>query len=160
MDASDAELFVGATCVLTPTLSSDEEATTLVECVWEAVGARTVRLASDVHDLLLAASSHLPHVVACASVQVVGSSRNDGLSALDFAGTGFRDTTRIGAASPELWEAILHENARPVSALLRRLADELKNVADAMEACGRARVLEWLEDARDIRMNWRPPNGK
>ena len=101
-----------------------------------------------------------PHVVASALIHVVGSSHRDGYRALDFAGSGFRDTTRIGSGSAPMWEDILCRNAGPVVALLRRFSDELEDVAEMLEAGAREGVATWLQEAADQRLNWRRGDGK
>lgn len=149
--AARPDLFENATCVLTPTATSSSADVALVRQLWEFVGARVVELAPEVHDALLAASSHLPHVVACALVRVVAETVAGGYSALEFTAGGFRDTTRIAAASVEMWVPILRANREEVLLVLRRLCRELEAVADALEKDRAESLQEWWRRAAETR---------
>lgn len=149
--AARANLFEKATCILTPTRTSSSSDVALVRRLWEFVGARVVELAPEVHDALLATSSHLPHVVACALVRVVAETIAEGHSALEFTAGGFRDTTRIAAASAEMWIPILRTNREEILVALRRLCRELETVADAIEKDHVEVLQEWWHRAAEIR---------
>ncbi len=103
-----ADLFHGATVVVTPTETSDPGAVKTVSELWERLGAgRVVTLDPDAHDRAAAAISHLPHLVAMALVDAVDRFEP---SALEIAARGFRDTTRIAASDPVMWEEIFVAN--------------------------------------------------
>jgi prephenate dehydrogenase len=123
-----ADLYRGATVIVTPT---DRTAPGLVKEVgafWERLGAaRVVSLDPEAHDRAVAAVSHLPHLVACALMDAVH--RLDP-AAVDLAGRGFRDTTRIAAGDPEMWTQIFVAN-RPA------LADGVREFAGALQALAR-----------------------
>jgi prephenate dehydrogenase len=126
------DLFAGATVVVTPTESSDAHAVKGVGEFWAALGARVVTLDPDTHDRAVAAISHLPHVVAWALVDAVARFEPDALS---IAARGFKDTTRIAAADPDVWREILLGNREAVQgslATFRRALDDL----DALMASG------------------------
>jgi prephenate dehydrogenase len=104
---SRADLFERATIIVTPTPRTPAAATARVRAFWEALGARVTALAPDLHDEVVAAISHLPHLVAYALVDSVR--RLDG-SVLDLAARGFKDTTRIAASDPRVWREIFETN--------------------------------------------------
>ncbi len=130
--ASEAEgnLFRGRTCILTPTATSDPSALARVCGLWEGVGARVETMPAAVHDELLARVSHMPHLVAYALVASLDGVQADGRTALDYAGGGLRDTTRIAGSPPELWRDIALANG---PALRRALAD-FRAALDRLEA--------------------------
>ena len=137
--AARADLFAGATCVVTPTPQTDAESLAAVEAFWRALGMQVVRHTPDDHDRLVALVSHLPHAAASmlAAVQTPES--------LDLAGAGYRDTTRIAAGDAALWADILLANAThataAVNALQQRL-DELKHAVVAGDGPAIRRLLE------------------
>ena len=104
---SRADLFRGATVIITPTERTDWQAVKRVGAFWEALGGRLVTLDPVTHDRATAAISHLPHLVADALVDAVV--RMDPRF-FEVAGRGFRDTTRIAASDPRMWREIFQEN--------------------------------------------------
>lgn len=127
-----AELFRGATVIVTPTEASAPAAVKSVGAFWEALGAtRIVTLEPAAHDRAVAAVSHLPHLVACALVD--GVERFDP-AAFDVAARGFRDTTRIAAADPDLWQEIFLANRAGLGAALQEFLTALEALARAIEA--------------------------
>jgi prephenate dehydrogenase len=103
-----ADLFDGATVVITPAAKTSLLAEKRAEAFWSALGGRVVRLDPETHDNYVAQISHLPHILAAALVN------HSSAEARELAGSGFRDTTRIASGSPELWTGILAANARPI----------------------------------------------
>eukprot|EP00913_Durusdinium_trenchii_P008889 g8355.t1 len=102
---ADAELFDGRICVVTPDASTSADALGRVSQFWQALGMRVLERSPEEHDRLLAATSHLPHLLAASLATLLNDDNRD------FAASGFRDTTRIAASDPELWGAILAANA-------------------------------------------------
>jgi prephenate dehydrogenase len=121
-----ADLFRGATVIVTPTDTSEPRAVKGVTALWEALGARVSALDADSHDRVVAAISHLPHVAAWALVDAVERFEP---GALAFAARGFRDTTRIAASDPAMWTEILLGNR---DAVLAGLA-VYREAVDALE---------------------------
>jgi prephenate dehydrogenase len=103
------DLFRGARYFLTPTGKTDPEAyREVARFVREDLGAIPTAVDPEKHDLLIAALSHLPHLMAVALLKVASDISPEALS---FAGPSFRDLTRVGASNPKLWSDILAENA-------------------------------------------------
>lgn len=123
-------LFHGRACVLTPTTTTDVSALARVRALWEGVGARVEEMSSSVHDELLARVSHMPHLVAYALIGSLDGVRAGGRVALDYAGSGLRDTTRIAASPAELWRDIALANG---PAIRRALAD-FRTALERLEA--------------------------
>lgn len=133
------DLFQGVTVVLTPTAETPEWVTKRVADFWEGLGGRVAAMAPDVHDKVVAAVSHLPHLVAYALVAAVAGL--DG-SPLAYAARGFKDTTRIAASDARVWREIFLANREAVSETLRAFRaalDELERLlssgrGDSLEA--------------------------
>jgi len=137
--AARADLFRGRRCILTPTPATERGALARVRALWEGVGAGVEEMPPSVHDELLARVSHLPHLVAYALAAAVGEQASGGRRALDYAGSGFRDTTRIAASPPELWRDIALANAPALGAALaefRAALDRLERLVAARDAAG------------------------
>lgn len=137
--AAREDLFEASTVILTPTGATPPWVTEQVAGFWEALGARVTTMLPDVHDRVVAAVSHLPHLVAYALVAAVAGM--DG-APLDYAARGFKDTTRIAASDARLWREIflsnreaLGESLRAFRAALDRLERLLSTErGDALEA--------------------------
>jgi prephenate dehydrogenase len=132
-EAADGHLFQGATWVLTPTPTTDAGALTRVSAVLRDLGARVLALDPDLHDQLVAVTSHLPQVAASALADVAAeTTARLGEAVLAVAGGGFRDTTRIAASDPELWVGILGGNRDAVVDAVDALRARLLVVRDAL----------------------------
>jgi prephenate dehydrogenase len=107
--AASIDLFKGARCILTPTSRTNPAALAKIRRLWEQTGAVVTEMDPDLHDQVLGAVSHLPHMVAYALVNAISSiqeSQTPGVDLQALAGGGYRDTTRIAASSPEMWRDI------------------------------------------------------
>ena len=144
-----ADLFRGATVIVTPTDASEPRAIKGVTALWEALGARVSALDPETHDRTVAAISHLPHVAAWALIDAVARFEP---GALAFAARGFRDTTRIAAADPPMWRDVLLANRDPVRASLaafRAALDDLERLVVTGDAAGIEELLARLKAARE-----------
>jgi prephenate dehydrogenase len=148
--AASAALFDNALVLLCPDASSAPDATERVEAMWRSLGARTARMASAHHDELFATVSHWPHAVAFALAAAVGQGplADD---ARRYSGAGLRDTTRVGASSPELWADILLDNRDASLRAARAFTQEVAAIERALDDGNRAALVEAL--ARGAR--WR-----
>lgn len=121
---ASADLFEEATVFVTPGEQTEQEVTAAVKQLWTDLGGQVVEVTPEIHDRILARTSHLPHIAASLLVA--------GLRALDaentgFVGKGFLDTTRIAASDPEMWTDIClnnFEEIREAMAILRNDLDE------------------------------------
>jgi prephenate dehydrogenase len=120
--AAQAELFQGAVTVVCNDFCDDPEAVNVMERFWERLGSATVTLDVVTHDRLVAAISHLPHLIASLLVTDVTESTDQ---AFQVAGRGFRDMTRIASGSPTLWTEILLANRGELLNHLLRFRDRL-----------------------------------
>ena len=136
-----ADLFHGATVIVTPTDASAPAAVKGVTSLWEALGARVSVLDPDTHDRVVAAISHLPHVAAWALVEAVGRFEP---AALAFAARGFKDTTRIAASDPAMWTDILLGNRDAVVASLAAFRGAFDDLERLIASGDRSGIEAWL----------------
>ncbi len=134
--AARADLFLGRPWVICPQPENDLQAIDLVTGLSQACGAQPVAVSATEHDQWLALVSHAPHVVAAAMAARLEQAPE---AALALAGQGLRDVTRVAAGDPAMWSHILAANAGPASSVLRQVAAELEQAADALQ----------LADSRD-----------
>jgi prephenate dehydrogenase len=133
-----ADLFRGATVVVTPTEKTELAALKKTTELWEALGARVTSLDPETHDRTVAAISHLPHLIACALVD--GADRVEP-GALELAARGFRDTTRIAAGDPDMWTEIFLANRDALTAGIEAFREALADLQRIIDA-GRAEPLK------------------
>ena len=125
-----ADLFENSVCVLTPGEKTSSETSKIVKLLWEGVGAKVLLMKPKEHDFLLAATSHLPHLLAATLVNLMDdlSKKDDRLPSL-IAG-GFKDTTRIAASFPELWRDICLDNRDNLTAMIDKFKELLEEVRE------------------------------
>ena len=121
--AARADLFEGCSVIATPVAETDAGAAARVSGWWSAVGATVTRQTPEAHDCLLAATSHLPHLIAFALMEMLAEV--DDATLRSAVGGGFRDFTRIAAADAVVWGDILHENRDAVRRWVEALAPRL-----------------------------------
>ena len=145
------DLFHGHRVILTPHAGQDEAAATAVAALWEAAGARVVRMEAARHDAIFAATSHLPHVLAYSFVDMLSRQPQADTDIFPNAGGGFRDFTRIASSSPRMWHDIVRANAPAVADLLRLQISELQTVLKAIEGGEWTTLYQLFERARAAR---------
>lgn len=128
-----ADLFRGATVVVTPTEKTELAALKKITELWEALGARVTALDPETHDRTVAAISHLPHLIACALVDGAGRVEP---AALELAARGFRDTTRIAAGDPDMWTEIFLANRDALTAGIEAFREALADLQRVIDAGG------------------------
>lgn len=143
-----ADLFRGATVIVTPTERTDASAGKRVTQFWESLGARVAILEAERHDRVVAAISHLPHLVAYALVSAVA--RLDG-DALELAARGFKDTTRIAAADAGVWRDIFLQNREAIGETLAAFRAALAELEARMGAGDGAALERELARIRSVR---------
>jgi len=124
--AANADLFRGATCIVTPAEDTSAAAVESATSLWRSVGGVVKILSPEDHDRVVAWISHLPHLLAACLVQSVADSQ---AQAFDFCGPGFRDTTRVAGGPPDMWTEILSENRAAVRGAVDGLIEKLSNVS-------------------------------
>ena len=157
VSAARANLFEGATWALTPTLSTNPQATEQLVALIEAVGARPLTLSPDEHDNLVAVTSHLPHMTAAALVHRFAEARASHPEAVQLTAGGWRDSTRVAAGDTTMWRDITLANAPALLATLDGMMSELQSLR-ALIADGESETLfHWLDAASQVRKNHPKP---
>jgi prephenate dehydrogenase len=151
VEASFETLFEGYRCILTPTAQTDPEALARVRALWEACGMEVVCMDPQTHDWLMAAISHLPHMVAYALVHAVTDLAFNGHEPLAYSAGGFRDFTRIAASHPVMWRDICLHNREPLVAMMDRFSDSLAELREAVESGDGELLKELFIKARGVR---------
>ncbi|WP_288459221.1 prephenate/arogenate dehydrogenase family protein [uncultured Sphingomonas sp.] len=132
-EAGFATLFRGRWCIVTPLPGSDAAATARVEEFWRRLGAEVERMAPDHHDLVLAVTSHLPHLIAYTIVGTADDLEQVTQSeVIKFSAGGFRDFTRIAASDPTMWRDVFLANKDAVLEMLQRFSEDLSQLQRAI----------------------------
>ena len=143
--AARADLLDGRTVIVTPTDQTAPQTIDEVTRFWSALGAKVVTMDIDVHDATLAASSHVPHLVAAALASATPR------EAQDFVAGGWLDSTRIAAANPGLWTPIFQQNRSHVLATLAQFNAALDALRSALEQDDVVELQRLLEVGRQKR---------
>jgi cyclohexadieny/prephenate dehydrogenase len=121
-----AELFDGRWCVLTPPAGADEAAVAKLAQFWKACGSHVEVMDAQHHDLVLAITSHVPHLIA---YNIVNTARHlervTDTEVIKFSAGGFRDFTRIAASDPVMWRDVFLNNKEAVLEMLGRFSEDL-----------------------------------
>ena len=133
VEASNAELFRRHKVILTPLEQTDSAALSLVDALWRALGADVEHMAVEHHDQVLAATSHLPHLLAFGLVDSLAK-RSENLEIFRYAAGGFRDFTRIAGSDPVMWHDIFLANREAVLRTLDTFRSDLDALRDAVDA--------------------------
>jgi len=150
VEASFAELYQDRRVILTPLPDTDPEALARVRALWEACGAEVTLMTVAHHDEVLAATSHLPHMLAFGLVDALARMReNDEI--FRYAAGGFRDFTRIASSDPVMWRDICLANREALSAMLARFGIELTDLAEHIRRADGERLLELFARAKAAR---------
>jgi prephenate dehydrogenase len=153
VSAARSDLFQNAVCVITPGPKSSREDVSRTEELWKSVGARILQLSPEVHDELVARSSHLPHVLAAHLAHyVLDPAQAKEQSQL--CANGFRDSTRIASGSPEMWRDIVMMNKGALKQALAEYRERLKHFEALLENDNQRQIEALFEKAKQLRDGW------
>jgi cyclohexadieny/prephenate dehydrogenase len=151
-DSGFAELFTDRWCILTPPDGSDPDAIERVRAFWAALGAKVEIMTPDHHDLVLAITSHLPHLIA---YTIVGTADELGQvtssEVMKFSAGGFRDFTRIAASDPIMWRDVFLANKDAVLEMLGTFNEDLSKLTRAIRRGDGEALFEHFSRTRAIR---------
>lgn len=132
-DAGFAELFINRWCILTPLPDTNEDALSKLSEFWKACGAKVDRMDPEHHDLVLAITSHLPHLIA---YNIVGTASDlekvTNSEVIAYSASGFRDFTRLAASDPTMWRDICLNNKDAIIEMLGRFSEDLASLQRAI----------------------------
>ena len=148
--ASFAELYRNRRVILTPMQQNDAAVVARVRAMWEACGAEVTQMPIEHHDEVLAATSHLPHMLAFGLVDMLARMKeNDEI--FRYAAGGFRDFTRIASSNPVMWRDICIANREALGPMLVAFADEMNALAESIGAGDADGLLDIFERAKASR---------
>nr|WP_286674866.1 bifunctional prephenate dehydrogenase/3-phosphoshikimate 1-carboxyvinyltransferase [Pseudomonas subflava] len=150
VEASNAELFRRHKVILTPQPCTDAGALALIDGLWRALGADVEHMEVEHHDQVLAATSHLPHLLAFTLVDSLAK-RSENLEIFRYAAGGFRDFTRIAGSDPVMWHDIFLANREAVLRTLDAFRDDLDALRGAVDAGDGRQLLGVFTRARHAR---------
>lgn len=150
VEASFPDLFRGRRVILTPLEDTDPEALARVRAMWEACGAEVSTMSVAHHDEVLAATSHLPHMLAFGLVDALAR-MEETREIFRYAAGGFRDFTRIASSNPVMWRDICIANREALGAMLERFSTEMADLAEAIRRGDGEHLLEIFERAKAAR---------
>ena len=151
-DAGFAELFINRWCILTPPESADPAAVEKLRAFWAGLGARVEIMTPDHHDLVLAITSHLPHLIAYTIVGTADELEEVTSSeVIKFSAGGFRDFTRIAASDPTMWRDVFLTNKEAVLEMLGTFNEDLAKLTRAIRRNDGEALFEHFNRTRAIR---------
>lgn len=150
--AGFAELFINRWCVLTPEAGVDPVALDRLISFWGAMGSKVEVMDAGHHDLVLAITSHVPHLVAYNIVGTVADLEQHTKSeVIKFSASGFRDFTRIAASDPVMWRDVFLTNREAVLEMLGRFLEDLSRLQRAVRVGDGPTLEDWFTRTRAIR---------
>jgi cyclohexadieny/prephenate dehydrogenase len=151
-DSGFAELFINRWCILTPPEGTDPSAVERLGAFWAGLGARVETMTPDHHDMVLAITSHLPHLIAYTIVgtadELEGVTQSE---VLKFSAGGFRDFTRIAASDPVMWRDVFLTNKDAVLEMLGTFNEDLSKLTRAIRRGDGEALFEHFSRTRAIR---------
>jgi cyclohexadieny/prephenate dehydrogenase len=151
-DAGFAELFDGRWCILTPSEDTDKAALAKLQQFWQRLGSDVEIMSPEHHDLVLAITSHVPHLIAYNIVNTAAHlERVTDKEVIKFSAGGFRDFTRIAASDPVMWRDVFLNNKEAVLEMLGRFSEDLTALQRAIRFGEGATLEKLFTEARAIR---------
>ena len=148
--AAFAELYKNRRVILTPTENTDSDAIKRVSELWRVTGAEVETMDAEHHDKVLAATSHLPHLIAFGLVHCL-ENIDDIEDVFRFAAGGFRDVTRIASSDPTMWRDICLNNQQPILDMMKRYKDEMEMLYNALQTGDGEKLMEVFQHAKQTR---------
>jgi prephenate dehydrogenase len=148
--ASVTDLYKQRRVILTPLEDTEPEAIARVRAMWEAAGAEVIAMDPVHHDSVLAATSHLPHVLAFTLVDTLAR-LGDRDEVFEYAAGGFNDFTRIASSDPVMWRDICLANGDAIQLLVKRFIEDLQALNHALQEHDGQRLLEIFAAAKQTR---------
>ena len=151
-DSGFAELFINRWCILTPPEGTEAKATEKLRAFWAALGAKVEVMTPEHHDLVLAITSHLPHLIAYTIVGTADElAQVTSSEVIKFSAGGFRDFTRIAASDPTMWRDIFLANKDAVLEMLGTFNEDLSKLTRAIRRGDGEALFEHFTRTRAIR---------
>jgi len=150
-EAAFASLYRGKRCILTPDAQTDGQALETVTAMWKAAGSEVVCMPAEKHDRVLAAISHLPHMVAYSLVNAVGSYDHYEENILEYSAGGFRDFTRIASSDPTMWRDIALANQSGLLEMMEQFETFFAELKEDVRKGDHERLFEFFVRSKQLR---------
>ena len=151
VEASFSSLYVGKRCIVTPTPTTGQDALAKVVRMWEVAGSEVVIMDTEKHDRVVAAISHLPHMVAYALVNAVEGYDRFEESILRYSAGGFRDFTRIASSDPAMWRDIALMNREAVIEMMDHFAAYFARLRELVAAADGPELERFFQESKESR---------
>ena len=148
--AAKFDLFTNNRVILTPTAETNLKAIELVRTMWQIVGAKVVDMSAAHHDQVLAATSHLPHLLAYSLVNTLAK-MDSKAEIFQFAAGGFRDFTRIASSDPQMWHDICLSNKDAILQMLEYFNTDLNQLIEYIKQQDSQQIKTMFSDAKQVR---------
>lgn len=150
VEAARADLFDNHRVIVTPSTTTSSAALAAVIAMWESAGAEVIAMDAATHDAILAATSHLPHMLAYALVDALSKSALSE-DIFRFAAGGFRDFTRIASSDPVMWRDVALANREELLGAIDTFSSHLAALRSAIDASDAEALEQCFDDARQVR---------
>jgi prephenate dehydrogenase len=150
-EAAFPTLYRDRRCILTPTRRTDKDALEYIRSMWQLVGSQVVMMEVDKHDRVLAAISHLPHMVAYALVNAVGAYDRYDENILEYSAGGFRDFTRIASSDPTMWRDIALTNREALVEMMGQFETFFAELKEDVATGSDDRLFEFFRRSKQSR---------
>ncbi len=150
VEAARGDLFEHHRVILTPTENTDADALARVESMWRSVGAEVMQMDVERHDQVLAATSHLPHILAYSLVDLLAG-QDEQQDIFRFAAGGFRDFTRIASSDPKMWHDITLANDQALLTMIDQYSAQLQRLRAAIASRDSEQIMDLYSNAKAAR---------
>jgi prephenate dehydrogenase len=150
-EAAFSTLYQGRRCILTPTEGTDQDALLFIQRMWTTVGSEVVLMDVTKHDRVLAAISHLPHMVAYSLVNAVGSYDRYEENILEYSAGGFRDFTRIASSDPTMWRDIALTNRDALIEMMERFERFFSELKEDVRQGDDEKLFDFFQRSKQMR---------
>jgi len=146
------KLFAGKRFILTPNKNSIKDTVQRIRSLWESMGANITEMDPETHDKMFASVSHLPHLLAYASISAITNSETQ--NALEYCGAGLKDFSRIASSNPEMWSNIFFENQKNLLSRIAIFKEVLNELEDSIRGKNEKKLIKILSQAKKERDRW------
>ncbi len=146
--SADGDLFRDRVCIITPFSRRSNPFVKRAERFWKFIGCKVITMSPSMHDVLLAYTSHLPHLLAYAMTGLIGR-QYDGENII--FGGGLRDFTRIAGSSPEMWHDIFFENKNNILKSIKDVEKEIKRIESYIKHEDSKQLFYYLQRSKNFR---------
>lgn len=153
VNAAQDKLFQNKRLILTPDKQTDKAFVAMATSFWQGLGSTVSLMQVDQHDAVLAATSHLPHILAFSLVDVLGK-KDEKVDIFKYAAGGFKDFTRIASSDPTMWRDICMSNKQHIIPLIEQLNSELDAIKQMLEKNQSRQLHDTFTYARNARQRF------